>query len=176
MDWFTSDTHIGHKMIAGHRGFGEDTYALDEEIIKVWSDLVKEEDNVYHLGDVSMTGSRRTAGILYQLPGKIHLIKGNHDKPKGAVAKRFESIQDYLEIRYKGVKLILSHYPILSWNNMHHGSLHLHGHCHGNLRKEYWHQRRLDVGWDIFRRPISGDEVLTLLYYQPHISVDHHKL
>ena len=61
---------------------------------------------------------------------------------------RFENVHEYgTEIFIKDEDLksargsqgyqqfILSHYPILSWNRAHYGSIHLHGHCHGSLMK-----------------------------------------
>jgi calcineurin-like phosphoesterase family protein len=65
------------------------------------------------------------------------------------------------------------HYPMLSWDALHHGGIHLYGHSHGRyegeLDKIFPGRRSMDVGVDnIFRlfgmwRPISLGEVINLL-------------
>jgi calcineurin-like phosphoesterase family protein len=42
----------------------------------------------------------------------------------------FQEICDYKEIIDENRRLILFHYPIWSWNGMHYGAIHLHGHIH----------------------------------------------
>ena len=42
--------------------------------------------------------------------------------------------------------MVVSHYPILEWQNSFHGSYMLHGHSHANHPESFW--RRLDIGID----------------------------
>lgn len=62
-------------------------------------------------------------------------------------------------------RFVLSHFPIEEWEDMGHGVIHLHGHCHHTkdfsiMNKNY---RRMDVGidWHEFR-PFHFDEVMDL--------------
>ena len=75
-------------------------------------------------------------------------IIGNHDG-KATLALPWASQQMYRELTIveDGIKtkLVLFHYPIDSWNRYHHGTLHLHGHTHGNLADK---PGRCDVGVD----------------------------
>src|SRR5690606_29340799 len=56
--WFTADLHLGHKLLAGLRGFGEDTAAHDAEIARRWDFLVKPQDQVWVLGDLCIGRGR----------------------------------------------------------------------------------------------------------------------
>lgn len=102
------------------------------------------------------------------------------------VAHHFEWVRDYYklktEIEYqdddgefkKWVQpIILCHFPILSWDNMSHGSWHLHGHCHGSLPDTG--VKRIDVGVDCHNwYPISLEQVTKLMALRAVKPVDHH--
>jgi len=52
-----------------------------------------------------------------------------------------------LDIVYDGHKIVMFHYPIAEWDQMHRGSLHFYGHLHGgNSGLEPY--RALDVAMD----------------------------
>ena len=79
---------------------------------------------------------------------KIHLVMGNHDHVISKSAKlqaMFASIQDYKTLKIDGSYLVLSHFPFAIWDRRHYGSIHLHGHSHGNYQGE---GRIMDVGVD----------------------------
>ena len=76
--------------------------------------------------------------ILEQLHGKIHLIKGNHDKITSDMMHYFASISGYAEINDDGNHLILCHYPIMFYNHSYsHNCWMLCGHVH-NTRENTW--------------------------------------
>src|SRR4051812_49387202 len=86
--WFTSDLHLGHKLVSGKRGFvlpngDADTKAHDHAILSNWARTVRAEDQIWVLGDLAVASSReRVTGVLgtiATLPGRKHLILGNHD-------------------------------------------------------------------------------------------------
>jgi len=89
----------------------------------------------------------------------IFLVWGNHDDRK--IKDLFTASYDQVEIRHEGVKMTLNHYPMLTWNGQHHGSvaspnIHLYGHVHGLYERDpaccpvkdadAW--AALDVGFD----------------------------
>ena len=159
--FFTADSHFGHYNILKYcnRPFSS-IREHDSTLIDNWNSKVKSKDIVYHLGDFSMKRFLRNK-ILPKLNGKIHLIRGNHDR-KLKSDEKFASISEYAEIKIDKKTVVLFHYPIESWNRRIHGTIHLHGHSHGNLQNRI--PRRLDVGvdnHDFF--PISWPEVLVLL-------------
>ncbi len=75
MIYFTSDTHFGSErtLQTSCRPF-KDTKEMDEAIIKNWNDIVKNEDEVYHLGDFG------NYAIIKKLNGKITIILGNYEQ------------------------------------------------------------------------------------------------
>lgn len=131
MNFYISDLHFGHKNIIKYdqRPFNS-TKEMDEEIIKRWNETVKTDDTVYILGDVSWYISDITREMLKWMNGHKILIKGNHDKETSHLFKHFDGIYDYLEIVDGIDKVVLSHYPMLSWNGQFRNSVHLYGHVH----------------------------------------------
>jgi calcineurin-like phosphoesterase family protein len=181
--FFTSDTHFGHRAVLkySNRPF-IDVQEMDEEMIRRWNAIVSPSDVVYHLGDVSFHRQERTLEILAALHGTIHLIKGNHDRANREVVKRFASIENYAELTMPGCdaacvnceqKIVLCHYPLMTWNKSHYGSWHLHGHSHGNLKAPK--TTRLDVGVDCHAyAPLSFEEIRKEMATRSYLAVDHH--
>lgn len=84
--FFTADTHFGHTNLtrAGNapdkaRPF-DTVEEHDERLVKQWNTVVGPRDTVYHLGDVCWGTRKDRYAILGRLNGKIHLIRGNHDR------------------------------------------------------------------------------------------------
>lgn len=162
---FTSDDHFFHKNILTYskRPF-KDITEMNEMLIKNWNSVVNSEDHVYNLGDVAFCNNTELDKILYRLNGKIFHIKGNHCG--NIKTDRFEWSKDYFElnIQDKDVKkgsqlIVLCHYPLATWNHSYKGSISLHGHCHGNLKKDF-NLYRMDVGVDCHQFfPISYEQI-----------------
>lgn len=70
----------------------------------------------------------------------------------------FESVQQYKELAFPGVNVVLCHYPIESWNSMERGTIHLHGHVHGQGSQL---DGRYDVGIDAHML-LSLDDIVQL--------------
>ena len=78
--FYTSDHHFGHKGILRLvRGEFSDVQEMDDALIEHWNSTVRPTDTVFHLGDFSLCGVRRTMEVSHQLNGKIILLAGNHD-------------------------------------------------------------------------------------------------
>jgi calcineurin-like phosphoesterase family protein len=180
--FFTSDFHLFHHNVLkfDKRPF-TDIHEMHKVLETNWNEVVGQDDIVIYLGDLSFARKDDTdfvEGMLWGLNGKIHFVMGNHDDyrviPKNT---RFESVQDYLEVRIahmldgKRVETLFCcmHYPIYSWNKAHHGSYMIHGHCHGNLHHGedanfYVNRRVIDVGCMLTDyKPISYLEVMDKL-------------
>jgi calcineurin-like phosphoesterase family protein len=85
----------------------------------------------------------------------------------------FSEIHDYLELNIESRKIVLSHYPFASWNQMHYGSWMLHGHSHGNMP---WFGKRVDVGVDCWMgAPVSYHMVKAHMDARGIQSQDHHQ-
>lgn len=188
--FYTSDLHIGHKMVAGIRGYRDsigdpDTSAHDEAMAEVWDSQVKYGDIVYVLGDISISGNQYVMDWFSRRReyGPIHLISGNHDPvhPMHRTATKylqrwsavFDSIQPFLRRRLNGVEFLLSHFPYASWGDGDRegsrfdqyrlpdlGMPLLHGHTHG---LEQGHGHSLHVGIDAWHRLVPQDIVIDWL-------------
>jgi len=162
-EFFTSDTHYGHKNIITycHRPWTT-VDEMDEGLITNYNAVVRPIDTCYFLGDISFYESfEKTASLVGQLNGNKILVYGNHDwRFRKDYPKIFQSCWDYYELRRGRQLYVMSHYPMLSWNKGHHGSLMLHGHSHGSVNAENAGTNRYDVGVDSNDyRPISLDEI-----------------
>lgn len=77
--WIISDTHFGHANIIKYcnRPYNHNTLMLD-----AWRSIVKPDEYVLHLGDVTIWHTRHAywAEQVKHLPGKKFLILGNHDE------------------------------------------------------------------------------------------------
>jgi calcineurin-like phosphoesterase family protein len=89
----------------------------------------------------------------------IFLVWGNHDDRR--IRDLFAATYDQVEVRVESVPITLNHYPMLTWNGQHHGTvqspnIHLYGHVHALYERDpsscpvrdasAW--AALDVGFD----------------------------
>lgn len=174
--YFTSDTHFGHgRLLELGRGRPFDTVEeMDEGLIENWNSVVTKGDRVYFLGDFSFHNEEKTREIFGRLKGRIHFVRGNHDRRlHDPLPHNIDTFSDYKEITVKGKKLVLFHYPIFSWNGSYRGSWHLHGHEHGNGTPH--NLPRMDIGVDCFNyTPVSFDEVSEIMSTRSWEAEGHH--
>jgi calcineurin-like phosphoesterase family protein len=153
--WITSDTHFWHKNIMKYqpedRPF-KDVYEMNAALIERWNAKVQPDDEIYHLGDFGFCNANQTVEILEQLNGKKFFIFGNHDRQmrEAKVREHFVWSKDYHELKMPGLKggVVLCHYPMYSWNRMHHSVPHLYGHTHGSIPFVHSEGMARDVGCD----------------------------
>lgn len=139
MKYFTSDTHFFHdkEFIWKKRGF-DSLAEMHSAYIEEWKSKVQPEDDVYVLGDFFL-GSDYDGieWVLSQLPGRIHLIIGNHDTD-GKIAY-YKTKEQIVEVAYATMivdqkrRFYLSHYVTETstlWSNTKTAVLGLHGHLH----------------------------------------------
>ena len=106
--WFTSDTHFSHTNIIKYcnRPFYS-AKEMDATLITNWNCLVKPNDIVYHLGDVSFNPER----VVDKLNGKIILIYGNHDKRR--FNDLYHEVRQTHEMEIGDFKCLLTHVPLI---------------------------------------------------------------
>ena len=138
MNFYIADTHFGHNNAIKYdnRPF-KSVEEMDDAMIQLWNETVKDDDTVYILGDFSWYKEDKTASILQKLKGYKILIKGNHDRVSPKVARCFSRVCDYAEVKDGNERVILSHYPIMFWNGMFRDTVHLYGHVHNTIQYEY---------------------------------------
>ena len=137
--WITSDLHFGHKNIMNfcpdsRSPFRNDVDYMNEAMVREWNDLIEPGDLVYILGDVAFLPAQKAAETVNRLNGTKILVEGNHDRKAlndPTFRKCFKEVHKYLDINYDGTKVVMFHYPIAEWDQMHRGAVHFHGHLHG---------------------------------------------
>lgn len=154
MKYYIADTHFGHKNVLrfDNRPF-TDVDEMDRVLIENWNSVVRDEDDVYIIGDLIYRTDKEPTWYLEQLKGKKHLIVGNHDE-KLIKDKSFRSyfveIRDMLAVFDDDKKLFLCHYPMAEWPSYFRGSYHLYAHIHNNINETFdimkGKDRALNVG------------------------------
>jgi calcineurin-like phosphoesterase family protein len=168
MDYFTADHHFGHEKIIKHcnRPFSS-VPEMDSDMIRRWNIVVSNKDNVFILGDFFWkSNTEYCSGILEQLHGNKHLIIGSHDEFLGKVALRkyFVFIKKYHEYHGSGIKSVLFHNPLYSWDGMGHGVLHFFGHVHEKYLHINGNKQTYNVGVDLAAfAPISINEIMEVV-------------
>lgn len=164
MIYFTSDLHFGHANIIKYcnRPFAS-AEEMDAQLIKNWNDMVKKDDIVYVLGDLTKIEDKDVINsYLSKLEGRKIFILGNHDEYIRENYKEllFEEVVEYKEIAVDGTLIVLCHYPILEWNKKNKGSICLHGHTHNHSPSGCGIERLFDVGVDANGfKPVSVNEI-----------------
>lgn len=170
--FFTSDIHLFHVNILKFESVSRPFETLDEMhnvIIERWNDKVAANDEVFILGDVSFGKLGATVDVLNKLKGTKTLVLGNHDiklKKEQEFIDCFKGgVFDLLERKFNGKYYIMCHYPMLSWNKSHYGSINLFGHLHSSWKGN---KNQINVGMDCHNLcPISIDEIPSLLESLP---------
>lgn len=131
--YFVSDTHFCHGNLIHFEG-GRPEFScadeMNETMISRWNSVIREQDKVYHLGDVTFRYDGKFKEIMSRLKGHKRLIVGNHDHIKNpALQIHFEKIDLWTGGKFKHLGFIGSHVPI---HPGHFGKwpLNVHGHTH----------------------------------------------
>jgi calcineurin-like phosphoesterase family protein len=195
--FFTSDTHYMHTNICRGttRWSNADDFCRDFDTLDQMNDrivnginlVVGQDDILFHLGDWSFGGFERIEEFRNRINCRnIHIILGNHDhhieRDREGIRGLFTSVNQYLELEVKGKdweqNYVLMHYPIISWNKMNDGVIHLHGHVHLSADRRIGKGKTMDVGVDGNRlNPLHTSDIKRLMNNQPIKSgfeFDHH--
>lgn len=197
--WFTGCTHIFHKQPfiwekRGYRSIEDHAYAVKVAI----NSCVRQGDTLIHLGDGFLNStpeevSQWLGGIYCE---NIYYIWGNHESSMSKLYRESANLVvqtgEVYPCRYRNVTFlgaqvevsldecqhaVLSHFPLAIWNRSHHGSWNIHSHCHGTFAGSLPQSKkgkRLDVGWDVFRRPVNYSEIRTIMSQKSPEILDHH--
>lgn len=162
----TSDTHFGHANIIRYcnRPF-VDVSAMNESLVERWNAVVGPDDIVYHLGDFAFLPIQEIRALIPRLNGHMKLVPGNHDKQMKKInsgdsmqlgTHLFEMMPAIYDFEWDGTKYVMCHFPMEHWEGRDKGTIHLHGHTHGNTGKHPTSliAGRYDIGVDVYGGPI----------------------
>lgn len=118
MIYLTSDLHFNHdkEFVWKARGFSS-VEEMNEEIIKRFNSVVQEDDDIYILGDLCMSGDIvANRHLIERLNGRLHIVYGNHDTENRmrmyCDCKNVVELCGYATIlKFKKYRFYLSHYP-----------------------------------------------------------------
>ena len=133
-----SDTHWGHANIIqySNRPFSS-LEEMNEKMIENWNNVVRDQDVVYHLGDVYF--SKNHGDFYKRLRGRKRLILGNHDSGKDKLL--LDTFQKIVVWRmFPEFRLLLTHVPVHPYAMEDHSTRkferNIHGHVHLNSLKD----------------------------------------
>jgi calcineurin-like phosphoesterase family protein len=166
--FYTADLHLGHANIIRlcNRPFA-DVQEMNRVLIDNWNARVRDCDQIYIVGDLAFRSAEPVSGLLDQLKGIKHLVVGNHDAKWMKhldLSNYFASVEKLSEIEDNGRKVVLCHYPLMTWNGRE--SYLVYGHIHNNKNGSYWPllktmQYALNAGVEINDyKPVTLDELI----------------
>lgn len=164
MIYFIGDTHFGHTNVLtlDNRDFPS-IQDHDDFIITNWNETIRNNDDIYFLGDFSLSRKSYTEQLLKSLNGRKHFIVGNHDKKDTIkLYKQYgEFLGNYHEFKIKHEMYVLCHYPFYSWKGMYVGAVNIHGHSHRNISTQ---GRRICVSANVIDyKPISLESIQNIM-------------
>lgn len=178
--FYWSDTHFDHDLPSRQRGFATAS-EHDDHLINGWLSKVGKKDSVWLLGDLASSNPARSLEILSHLPGRKHLVLGNHDpahpmhRGSHRMQSRYRAVFDSVnlaELRRIGDRqVLLSHFPYepdarhgdryAQWQPKDQGLWLLHGHVH-----QEWtvRGRQINVGVDSWLDgPVEEKELAAMM-------------
>ena len=170
---FTADLHLGHKKILNTRTKFKNIQEHDEYLLERWNAKVKDQDEVYILGDLSFRASQHISSYLCRVRGRKRLIVGNHDQDwmEGEeLSLYFETVNHLKTLELENRQITLCHYPMLEWagsrSDKTGASCLIHGHIHAITDSEVYRYIQkylpyaLNAGVDVNHfQPVTFEEL-----------------
>lgn len=160
-NWFTADLHLGHeRILAACSRPQASLLEMERDILERIKARVGPEDDLWIVGDFSIgklahQHRTRVAALFAEIPGRRHLIVGNHDL-EWVQDLAWDSKADLADIQTEEGRAFLCHYPLITFPGARRGTLHLFGHVHHNWAGS---RHAVNVGVDQFDfRPVSISE------------------
>ena len=130
--WVIADTHFSHDKLVktGYRKEG-----FEMKILANMGKVVKKDDIVIHLGDVSFYKHRYWTWLFTSFGCKSYLVKGNHDKQTNSwyLSNGWDFVADSFTLDIYGKKILFTHVPVAEK-----GDFDIN--CHGHLHNLHWRE------------------------------------
>lgn len=169
--FFTADEHYLNKGIIHYckRPY-ETPKEMTQDFIYRHNEIVSNDSDVWHLGDITLEGPHRAdyirRNIIQQLKGKHHLVLGNHDewKVQSYLKDAFLTVHSAFWFDYEDITFYLGHDPCMYTvlENIPNAYM-LCGHVHKLFTYLLPEKRVINVGVDVWDyRPVS---LTTLMWF-----------
>ena len=163
MKFFIADTHFNHENIIKYcnRPFNN-TYEMNEYIIEKWNSVVKNNDTVYHLGDVGFGSLQEVKNLIERLNGTKILLKGNHDFKIGINTWKEMGSSEVYKKKIIIDNLVLTHAPI---EEVGENQINIFGHIHDKPLDERFDKRNhICVSCDVIDyTPVSIEMITSVI-------------
>jgi calcineurin-like phosphoesterase family protein len=189
--------HYGHDPkwetpIWAKRGFSSSA-DHDAGIVERWNARATDRTTGFLLGDTmfGFGGEEKFQRLIERLQfSTLYIMAGNHTAGWKQTFENCEGntmplagktvifVPNYLEAFINGQPVVMSHYPLASWNGQGKGSWMIHSHCHGSLYdtelgKLLYRAKIIDVGVERCPWPVTFGG-LRSLFRKNSVSFDHH--
>ncbi len=183
--FFTADLHFGHANIIGYCDRPFNTVdEMNDALVTNWNATVRDDDEVWVLGDVAMGRIDESLALVKELHGRKVLVCGNHDRCWHGNAKhrdewevRYrdagfdEILQGTIPLRIASHDVIASHFPyvgdshdeprFVQFRPHDNGSWLLHGHVHTTWQVD---ERQINVGVDVWNfAPVDEPTLVAII-------------
>lgn len=193
--------HNGHrcenweKPLWAWRGFSS-VEEHDKENINRWNEKATDKTIGFLAGDTCFgkDAEKNFLNLFENLKfSELYLLPGNHYAGWHQLFnlrtgngfhldhKIVTFLPNYVELIINSQSIVLSHYPILSWNGQAKGSWMLFSHVHGNLEKSEIGRMYINSGAKCYelsveknKRPVSFLDLSNLFKERENVSFDHH--
>lgn len=185
--FYSADHHFSHAAILRYCARPwPDVETMDEALIQAHNDVVGQSDEVWFLGDFSL--SLRALALVERLNGRKHLVAGNHDRCWSAInnpASAARQTRRYLDAGFESVypeglvlgheiggqEVVLSHLPYVGDSREHaryedvrprdEGLPLICGHVHTRWARQ---GRQINVGVDVRGyRPVPEEDLVMMI-------------
>lgn len=198
--WFLSDSHLNHKLadLLEERGF-KTPEENTEAVIKSVNDNVGTNDILFNLGDLFLNTTEEVANqCLDRINCQyMYSLMGNHPNPlrkmyfKALLESGYKEGIEVYPFRYKNLIFVgdslqiyvdnqgifMSHFPQMVFEGMKLGNWAFCGNEHGKVKEllpDYPVGKRLDLSWEVFRRPMEYNELKVIMDKKQIFNVGHH--
>ena len=169
-NFYIGDWHFGHTAVLKMDNRPWVTIEdMNRDLIQYCNDTVKHGDTLYIVGDISMKGGETLLNLVKQIKCDKVLIKGNHDKVSGELAKEFKGrVYEKLMVRDKGRKVVLCHQPMPCFDGHFNGDYHLYAHVHMTKEYELMEKVKAEIlTWDVPCNMYNVGAMLPYMEYKP---------
>ena len=161
MHLYSADLHAIHANIIklSKRPFAN-MEEMNARIIQNFRARVKPDDDLWIVGDFAHWHATEAElrAVFDQIPGRKHLVPGNHDNQRILGLPWTTVCRDIVEVRDGNSRVTLCHYPLITWNGSRKSNaIHGFGHVHQN-----WSGSRnaVNLGVDLWEfKPVTVKEM-----------------
>lgn len=167
---FCADWHLFHDNIRLYCGRPyKDINQMHRSMQFDHNQVVSPNDEVWNLGDVTMLPSEYVGRVkkeVVKFNGIKHLVLGNHDEWRAYSYENagFWTVHTAFWFQHEGFTFYLMHdpakYTVIQNDPK---AIMLCGHIHNLFKHLLPEKRIINVGIDVWKRPVSFAEILTLL-------------